>query len=98
MVKQCPIERKPLFCKGSNNTQQVVNKEVMKLKNNPLYPTAKIVINFNLTISSFITVDYLFKSYNVINNNFDVCAIKNDNLDRKIYFFRKLYFKFYRLC
>ncbi len=57
-----------------------------------------IQFNFNIPVSNFLHVDHLFRSYLDANNNYDICSLKQSNLNQKVYFFKEFYFKFYRLC
>jgi hypothetical protein len=57
-----------------------------------------IQYNFNIPISYFVHVDHIFRSYLDANNNYDICSLKQSNLNQQIYFFKEFFFKFYRLC
>lgn len=49
-------------------------------------------------ITYFLHVDFVFRTISETNNDLDVCSLKSNSINAKIYLFKEFVFRFYRIC
>jgi hypothetical protein len=98
-VKHCIISKNSYICPDALNKTYSHNQTFVysKILRQDLIKTT-IQYNFNIPISNFVHVDHIFRSYLDVNNNYDICTLKQSNFNKQVYFFKEFFFKFFRLC